>query len=222
MTTRTCLVTGASRGIGSSVASALAADGWQVLAPTRVELDLSNEKSVSNFLTDEDLVIDGIVFNAGVNLPAPLGEISPEVWTSTLQVNAASTFSIISALAPRMAERGFGRIVVISSAYSRRARVGRAAYSASKAAAESLIRSTAVEFSGRGVIANAVAPGFVDTDLTRANNSEETIKDLLERVPRGRLAQTEEVARAVAFLMSWNNDYITGQTLAVDGGFSCT
>ena len=222
MSSRTCLVTGASRGIGAAVAASLASDGWNLLTPSRAELDLSDSDSVSSFLAGLETQLDGLVLNAGVNSPAPLGEIPVEVWAETLQANTGSAFSLLSAVVPGMADRGFGRIVAISSAYSNRARSGRAAYSASKAATDSLVRSVAVEFSGRGVIANAVAPGFVDTDLTRANNTEDTVARLLERVPRGRLAQVDEIARAVTFLMSPENDYITGQTLNVDGGFSCT
>ena len=84
------------------------------------------------------------------------------------------------------------------------------------------MRSVAVEYSGSGVMANSVAPGFVDTDLTRQNNTDETIMRLLERVPVGRLAEPKEIAEAVAFLMSDDNRYITGHTLNVDGGFACT
>ena len=84
------------------------------------------------------------------------------------------------------------------------------------------MRSVAVEYSSSGVMANSVAPGFVDTDLTRQNNTDETIMRLLERVPVGRLAEPKEIAEAVAFLMSDDNRYITGHTLNVDGGFACT
>jgi 3-oxoacyl-[acyl-carrier protein] reductase len=121
-----------------------------------------------------------------------------------------------------MASAGFGRVVGISSAYANRARTGRAAYSASKAALEALIRSVAVEFARSGVVANCVAPGFVDTELTRKNNTPQMIDALLQRVPVGRLASPAEIGRTVAFLMAPENEYITGQTIAVDGGFACT
>ena len=216
------LVTGGSRGIGAAVVATLRADGWNVIAPSRDELDLSEPDSVSRFLGALDIRISGLVLCAGVNRPAPIGASSPSDWNAIAGVNVTAAFALVSALCPSMASAGFGRVVAISSAYAGRARAGRAAYSASKAALEALIRSVAVEFGGSGVVANCVAPGFVDTDLTRVNNTPRMIEALLRRVPLRRLASPTEVSRAVAFLMATENEYITGQTLAVDGGFSCT
>ena len=216
------LVTGGSRGIGSAIVEALTARGWSVLAPSREELDLADPSSVDAFVSSLDASVAGLVLNAGVNSPWPLGELSFDEWQSIHQVNEASAFQLISALVPGMAERGMGRVVAVSSAYADRARSGRAAYSASKSALEALMRSVAVEFGPFGVVANCVAPGFVDTDLTRKNNAPETIAGLLERVPVGRLADPTEIAAAVVFLMSEQNRYITGHTLQVDGGFACT
>jgi 3-oxoacyl-[acyl-carrier protein] reductase len=208
--------------VGAGVVDALAADGWTVLAPPRADLDLADLDSIPRYLASVTTPIDGLVLNAGINSPAPLGELSMAAWQEIVGVNATASFALVSALCPGMAERGFGRVVAISSAYATRARTGRAAYSASKAALEGLIRTVAVEFAASGVIANCVAPGFVDTDLTRQNNTPEMIESLLERVPVGRLVSPAELGRAVAFLMSPDNAYITGQTLVVDGGFSCT
>ena len=216
------LVTGGSRGIGRAIVEALTAQGWSVLAPSRAELDLADPSSVDAFVSSLDTPVAGLVLNAGVNSPRPLGELSFDEWQSIHQVNEASAFQLVSALVPGMAERGMGRVVAVSSAYADRARSGRAAYSASKSGLEALMRSVAVEFGPFGVVANCVAPGFVDTDLTRQNNTPETIAVLLERVPVGRLADPSEVASAVAFLMSERNRYITGHTLQVDGGFACT
>lgn len=223
MTDRTCLVTGASRGIGASIAEALGAAGWEVLAPSRGDLDLAKPDSVSDYLESlSERPVDGLVINAGINTPAPLGTLTVADWERIQQVNVTSAFALVSALAPRMAQRQFGRIVGISSAYAGRARAGRAAYSASKSALEALIRTVAVEFAPSDVIANCIAPGFIDTELTRANNSPEMIARLLERVPVGRLAAPEEIARVVVFLMAESNQYLTGQSINVDGGFACT
>jgi 3-oxoacyl-[acyl-carrier protein] reductase len=223
MTDRTCLVTGASRGIGASIAEALGAAGWEVLAPPRGDLDLAEPDSVSDYLESlSERPVDGLVINAGINTPAPLGTLTVADWERIQQVNVTSAFALVSALVPRMAQRQFGRIVGISSAYAGRARTGRAAYSASKSALEALIRTVAVEFAPSDVIANCIAPGFIDTELTRANNSPEMIARLLERVPVGRLAAPEEIARVVVFLMAESNRYLTGQSINVDGGFACT
>ena len=221
MTTPVALVTGGSRGIGAAIAEHLTDANWQVLAPTRSELDLSNSDSIDEFLADAPKVF-GLVLNAGINEPAEIADIDDATWQRTLDTNTASAFRLVRALAPQMAETGGGRIVAVSSAYAARARMGRAAYGASKAALEALVRSTAVEFASSGVLANAIAPGFVDTELTRANNDATAISALLERVPVGRLAKPAEVASAVSFLLSPSNTYITGQTIAVDGGWSCT
>lgn len=220
--TSTVLVTGGSRGIGRAVAEVLNVRGWQVLAPSRQELDLADPSSVGAFLSSLTTEVDGLVLNAGVNSPRDLGALSFEEWNKVHQVNETSAFQLVSGLVPMMAQRGRGRLVAITSAYTARSREGRAAYSASKSGLEALMRSVAVEYSSSGVMANSVAPGFVDTDLTRQNNTDETIMRLLERVPVGRLAEPKEIAEAVAFLMSDDNRYITGHTLNVDGGFACT
>lgn len=221
MSATTALVTGASRGIGAAIAERLRSQGWSVLSPTRSELDVSNSESIDSYVNALPEVF-GLVLNAGINEPQGLAAIDDDTWQRVQDTNTAGAFKLIRAVAPRMAAGSGGRIVAVSSAYSLRARSGRAAYSASKAALEALVRSAAVEFASSGVLANAVAPGFVDTELTRANNDPATVAALLERVPIGRLATPEEVADVVAFLLAPSNTYITGQTIAVDGGWSCT
>ena len=222
MNHRYCLLTGGSRGIGKAIRDRLTEDSWSVIAPNRSQLDLSDELSVLGYLDGLKAPVDGLVLNAAINIPRQLADLSMETWDMVFQVNVRSSFQIVSRIVPEMSRFGFGRVVVLSSAYATRARQGRMAYSASKAALEGMVRSLAVDYAHFGVMVNAVAPGFVNTELTSQNNSPEQIRGLLERVPRGRLAETQEVANAVAFLMSERNDYISGQVLAVDGGFSCT
>lgn len=221
MTKRTVLVTGASRGIGASIAERLSSDGWTVLKPTRSELNLADISSIQDFLNSA-IAIDGLVLNAGFNQPQRLNEISDSTWNTVLNTNLEASFQLIRGLVPPMAQRGFGRVVAISSLYATRSRIGRAAYASSKAGLEALVRSIAIEYSANGLLANVVAPGFINTELTRQNNGPQDIQRLVDRIPVGRLGESHEVASAVSFLMRPDNSYISGQTLIVDGGWSCT
>ena len=119
-----------------------------------------------------------------------------------------------------MQKNKWGRIVNISSAYSFLAREGRSAYSSSKAGLDALTRSLAVEYSSDNILVNSVAPGFVDTELTRKNNSKSEIEKICSSIPMRRLASSDEIAKIVFFLSSEENTYITGQTIVADGGFS--
>ncbi|WP_373143119.1 SDR family NAD(P)-dependent oxidoreductase [Mycobacterium marinum] len=215
------LVTGAARGIGRSVADTLESKGITVLRPGRQELDLSIPESVTDYLTGMDQVVDILVLNAGINNPEPLQTLSTDNWSSTQQVNVTANLLLLQGLLPRMAAAGFGRVVAVSSVYAHRARTGRVAYSASKAAIEEVVRSVAVEYGPYGVLANCVAPGFVLTDLTYQNNDAKQLQALAERVPVRRLAEPEEIAVFISWLVSAENSYITGQSITIDGGFLC-
>jgi NAD(P)-dependent dehydrogenase (short-subunit alcohol dehydrogenase family) len=214
-------VTGAARGIGRSVADTLESKGIRVLRPGRQELDLAVPDSVAAYLGSVDEAVDILVLNAGINNPEPLQELSTENWSSTQQVNVGSNFLLLQGLLPRMAAAGYGRVVAVSSVYAQRARLGRVAYSASKASIEAMVRSVAVEYGPFGVLANCVEPGFVLTDLTYQNNDAKQIQALAAHVPVGRLAEPEEVALFISWLASAENSYITGQSIAIDGGFLC-
>lgn len=192
-----------------------------MLRPGRQELDLAAPESVAAYLAGLDEAVDIVVLNAGINYPEPLGEMSTDNWSSTQQVNVASNLQLLQGLLPRMAAAGYGRVVAVSSVYAHRARLGRVAYSASKAAIEEVVRSVAVEYGRFGVLANCVAPGFVLTDLTYQNNDAEQLQALAERVPVGRLAEPDEIAIFISWLVSAENSYITGQSIAIDGGFLC-
>lgn len=217
----TCLITGGARGIGAAIKSQLMNEGYQIIAPTRTELDLADYKSVDLFLQSCDYQVDILINNAGENKINNIENIIFEDWLRTQQVNLNSAFLLIQKLAPLMAQRGFGRIVNISSVYSLRSRIGRAAYTSTKAAINALTQSAAVEYSEKNVLVNAISPGFIETDLTYKNNTPEQIQSLLSRVPMGRMAKAEEIANVVSFLISTKNTYMTGQNLIVDGGFSC-
>ena len=165
--------------------------------------------------------VDILINNAGENKPLPLDEVEPEALARILAVNVSAPFLLSRYLGVAMAERGWGRIVNISSVYSMVSREKRSMYSTSKSALNGLTRALAVELGPRGVLANAVCPGFVDTELTRQNNTPKEIAALCELVPLGRLAAVREIAEFVYFIGSDLNTYVTGQTLPIDGGFLC-
>jgi 3-oxoacyl-[acyl-carrier protein] reductase len=215
-------VTGGSRGIGKAVVDELLKIGIEVTAPTRAELDLSDLKSVEAFtVANMEFVPDLVVLNAGENNPSVISEITMDAWQKTIDVNLSSNFLLIRDFGSKMMKRGSGRIVVVSSCYSFRSRVGRAAYSASKAGLNALVQSAALEFAANDVLVNAVCPGFVLTDLTKKNNDATGVKLLETQIPLGKLADPIEVAKLVLFLGLESNTYITGQTVVIDGGFTC-
>ena len=217
---RRALVTGASRGIGRAIVQRLRSDGYWVVAPDRRALDLSSQISLESFLKDGALDADILVNCAGENLPKMIPLITDDHLMRTLEVNFVSAFRLIRHYANTMKSRGWGRIVNVSSCYSTLARAGRAPYSASKAALDSLTRTAALEFGADGVLVNSVSPGFVDTELTRQNNSTDKIATLAASTALGRLASPSEIAELVHFLVSERNTYLTGQCLIIDGGFS--
>ncbi len=219
---RTALVTGGSRGIGLAIAELFKKNGLEVLTPTRQELDLSSEESIQNFLKkNSHLQIDILVNNAGINIIENISEISENNLKEALQINLIAPTILIKELSPKMVQRVYGRIVNISSIWSGLSKPGRAVYSSTKSAINGLTRSAAVELSAHNILVNAVAPGFVDTDLTRKNNSPEQLKIIESNIPAKRLAKATEIAELVYFLVSEKNTYITGQTIFIDGGFSC-
>ena len=215
-------LTGGARGIGAAIIQELKADGYRVIAPSREELDLFSGESIETYLAAlPDMTIDVLINNAGVNHPQMIEEISSENWMQTIQVNLVSALRLIQFFAPGMASRGYGRILNTSSILGSITKEGRAAYSMTKAALDALTRSAAVEFGPKGVIVNSLAPGYVDTELTRQNNSPAAIEAIVASIPLRRMASADELAKVAAFLVSEKNTYITGQTIVADGGFIC-
>jgi 3-oxoacyl-[acyl-carrier protein] reductase len=219
---RTVFLTGGARGIGAAIREELTLRGCEVVAPSRNELDLANPQAVEKYLADHrDLYVDILINNAGINTPQALTEISQDYWQESLQANLSASLRLIQFFAPGMGKRGFGRILNISSIFSLVTKEGRCAYSMTKAALNALTRSAAVEFGPSGILVNALAPGYVDTEMTRKNNSPAAIAELADSIPLRHLAHPSDLAKAAAFLVSDENKYITGQTIVADGGFTC-
>jgi NAD(P)-dependent dehydrogenase (short-subunit alcohol dehydrogenase family) len=217
---RTALVTGASRGIGAAIANKLALD-CKVLMPSRTELDLGSDQSVESYLANLGQPVDILINDAGINRIAMLENIQKDDVRDTLQINLLAPFRLTQFLAPQMKARNYGRIVNISSLLSVISRAGRINYSMSKTALNAMTRSLAVELAPFNILVNSVAPGYVMTDLTRQNNSSTEIEKISQTIPVQRLAEPYEIANVVAFLCSEQNTYLTGQTIVVDGGYTC-
>lgn len=216
------LLTGGSRGIGAAIGARLRADGHSVLTPSRAELDLASPDSIETFVeANRAAPIDVLINNAGINVLRAVAEIDAAMWGAMLQVNLTAALRLTQAFTPGMAARGWGRILNVASIFAVVTREQRAAYSMTKAGLAALTRSTAVEFGPHGVLVNALAPGYVDTELTRKNNPPETIAFIEKSIPLRRMASAAELAEVAAFLVSSANGYLTGQTIVVDGGFTC-
>jgi 3-oxoacyl-[acyl-carrier protein] reductase len=221
MAQRTALVTGASRGIGAAIAHELRRQDVRVLDAGRDALDLSDSASVGAWLGRHGGEVDILVNNAGINVLNAVEAITPDDWQAMVQVDLTAPLLLLQGVAPGMRARGWGRVVNISSIFGVVTRERRGAYSAVKAGLNGLTRTAAVEMAPFGVLVNSVCPGYVATDLTRQNNSPADIEKIEATIPLGRLAAPEEIARCVAWLCSEANTYLTGQTLLVDGGFTC-
>lgn len=218
---KTALITGASQGIGKAVADLFKEKKIQLIIPDIEEMDLSSVESVDKYLSTIKQPIDMLVNNAGINQIETITDISDANIRNTLEINMIAPIRLIREIIPHMIKNKYGRIVNISSVWSIVSKPGRTIYSISKSGLNALTRSIAVELGPYNILVNAVAPGFVDTELTRKNNTEEQLNILKEKIPLGRLADVEEIAEIVWFLCSDNNRYMTGQVLYVDGGFTC-
>lgn len=227
------LVTGGTRGIGKAIAEALRGAGHEVVVigkqqnaehpvgcsylscdfidPLQVDL-LANRVSNMGF--------DILINNAGINKIGMLVEYSLEDYDRIQQVNVRAAYRLCQAVAPGMMRRKLGWIVNITSVWGVVSKMGRSAYSASKFAMQGFSRALALELAPYNVLVNCVAPGFVDTDLTRQTLGEDGIAQMVKQIPIGRLVQPTEIAVCVKFLVSADNTYLTGQTIVIDGGFT--
>jgi len=236
------LVTGAARGIGLAVAKRFLAEGWRVAlldidsetlgrsvealaAPGQtlgLHCDVSDAKAVAGALSEIERRfgrLDALVNNAGIAVFAPLLETSEADWNRVLEVNLTGPFLCTRAAVPLMREHGGGAIVNITSISAVRASTLRSAYGTSKAGLAHLTKQLAVELASFGIRVNGVAPGPVDTAMAREVHTPEIRADYHDAIPLNRYGLEEELAEAVFFLCSDRASYITGQVLAVDGGF---
>ena len=227
-------VTGASRGLGRAIAQAFRNEGaWVTGTHTGknneaedvcqewVTADFSDVKQIKACAESlRQAGADVLVNNAGINKIAPFVDIALEDFLSIQQVNVLAPLLLCQAAIPGMQKKGWGRIVNISSIWGKISKEHRASYSASKFAIDGLTLALAAEHSAEGILANSVAPGFIDTELTRRVLGEAGMKTLVSSVPASRLGRVDEVAGLVLWLASEENTYLMGQNIAIDGGFS--
>lgn len=218
---RKALITGTSRGIGKAIKNCFESNGIKVYVPTRGEMDLCSNESIRKYISNLNEEIDILINNAGINELASIDEINDESISNMLQVNLISQMQLIKSLTPSMKKNRYGRIVNISSIWCEFSKERRILYSVAKAGVKGLTISSAVELSQYNILVNAVAPGFVNTEMTSKNNTPEQIKVIADFLPIKRLAEPNEIAEIVYFLASEKNTFITGQTIFADGGFSC-
>lgn len=238
---KVALVTGASRGIGAAVAEQLGAAGAVVVgtATSQAGADRITERLASQGVTGEGMVLNVtdaesvasvladmkaghglpaiLVNNAGITKDNLLMRMSDEEWFDVINTNLSAVYRLSKAVLRGMMKARWGRIINISSVVGAMGNPGQSNYAASKAGVAGFARSLAAEVGSRGITVNTVAPGFIDTDMTRAL-PEEQRNQLLDKIPLGRLGQPEEIASVVAFLASDAGGYVSGETIHVNGG----
>ncbi len=241
---KVALVTGASQGIGAAIALKLAAEGADIainyvgeanLAPAqKVQAEIQKlgrkavvvDANVADFNQAAAMVdmtvaelgrIDILVNNAGINKDNLLIRMKEEDWDAVLNVNLKGVFNVTKAAVKHMMKQRYGRIISISSVVGVAGNAGQVNYAAAKAGILGLTKSVAKEVASRNITANAIAPGFIRTPMTD-KLPEEAVKNAMKSIPLGRMGEAEDIAKAVVFFASEDADYITGQTLHVDGG----
>ena len=229
------IVTGATRGIGNAIAHKLLDDGFEVIGTATTDkgvdllnsqnikgrlLDLTNLEDIESFwkaIDEEHKDIFGLINNAGFTRDNLVLRMSEEEWGDVLNVHLNGMFRLSKKVIKPMLKNKRGRIVNISSTSATIGNKGQANYAAAKAGIEAFSRSLAKELGSRGISVNAVAPGFINTDMT-TNNEGVIQANLIEDIPLGRFGEPEEVAHLVSFLCSNESSYITGQTIHINGG----
>ena len=243
--TRAALVTGAGRGIGRAIAVELARHGYHILVDYAgnasaaeetvalcqaegvdafaVQADVSDEEAVKGLVKsalERFGRIDVLINNAGITRDNLMLRMSAEDFDLVIEKNLRGAFLMTKYVGKEMLHQRFGRIVNISSVVGVHGNAGQANYAASKAGLIGLTKTTALEYASRGITANAIAPGFIDTDMTKV--LPEKVKEaMLQQIPLRQFGSPEDVAKAAAFLASDDARYITGQVLGVDGGMGC-
>ena len=244
MTARVALVTGGTGGIGTSICRRLAKEGFSVVAGyysgnnhekakawKQTQLDAGYDIDISYAdLKDPECClrsyldiretkgpIEVLINNAGIAADSSFKKMSAEQWQSVIDTNLTGVFNITQRVVPDMVEKGFGRIINISSVNGQRGRFGQTNYAAAKAGMHGFTKSLAFELARKGITVNTISPGYVATKMIKAV-PEDVQQEILKEVPVGRFAEPEEIAYAVSFLVNDEAGYITGSNLSINGG----
>ncbi len=235
--TRVAVVTGGSRGIGRAICEQLKADGFTVVAnyagndaaanqlkaDTGIacyKFDVGDYQATQEAcarIAEEVGPIDVVVNNAGITRDGTLTKMSYEDWNDVMRVNLGGCFNMAKACFPGMRERGWGRIVNIGSINGQAGQYGQVNYAAAKSGIHGFTKALAQEGAKFGVTVNAIAPGYIDTDMVAAV-PEPVLEKIVAKIPVGRLGQASEIARGVSFLCSENAGFVTGSTMSINGG----
>jgi len=234
---RTAIVTGGTRGIGGAISEALKEAGYSVAATyagndeaaktfkdrtgiSVYKFDVSDFQACANAVKqiESDLgPVSVLVNNAGITRDKTIHRMSFEDWNAVIQTNLSSCFNMCHAVIGGMREREFGRIVNIGSINGQAGQYGQVNYAAAKSGIHGFTKALAQEGASKGITANAIAPGYIDTDMVRAV-PENVLEKIVARIPVGRLGKAEEIARGVVFLAADDAGFITGSTLSINGG----
>lgn len=235
---RVALVTGGTRGIGAAISIALKDAGYKVAASYAGNDEKANgfkqETGIGVYkwnVADYQSCVDGIasveadlgpvevlVNNAGITRDAMFHKMTPEQWSEVVDTNLTGVFNMTHPIWPGMRERGFGRVIIISSINGQKGQMGQANYSASKAGDLGLTKTLAQEGAAKGITVNAICPGYIGTEMVRAVPEKVLNERILPLIPVGRLGEPEEIARCVVFLASDDAGFVTGSTISANGG----
>lgn len=237
MTGRVAIVTGGTRGIGRAISISLKEAGYQVAANyggnDEAAEAFTKETGISNYKFDvsdfeacqasvakiaQDLgPVEVLVNNAGITRDGTLHKMAHEQWQNVIDVNLGGCFNMSRAVIESMRQRAFGRIVNVGSVNGQAGQYGQVNYAAAKSGIHGFTKAMAQEGAGKGVTVNAIAPGYVDTDMVRAV-PQNVLEKIISNIPMGRLGRAEDIARGVMFLIADDADFVTGSTLSINGG----
>ncbi|MGB3726402.1 MAG: acetoacetyl-CoA reductase [Glaciecola sp.] len=234
---RVALVTGGTRGIGEAICTTLKDKGYTVVAnyagndeaakaftartdiPT-AKFDVSDFEAVQTAIAEVESTygpVDVLINNAGITRDGTMHRMSFEKWDAVIQTNLASCFNTCKAVIEGMRERNFGRIINVGSVNGQAGQYGQVNYAAAKSGIHGFTKALALENAAKGITVNAIAPGYVDTDMVRAVPEDVLVK-IIRTIPVGRLGRPEDIANSVAFLVDDESSFITGSTLSINGG----